>query len=184
MPTPPCECQNGHNSQGTQCRRSRRRERYHALGQRGHSRPAETIHRDHEDPQHHRSQAIEPAAHDRRRSQVGVGEAEREHDTKAGQHETESRQQTAPPTPARIPEKDAELRSSSPRHHVDQGQTFQKALLGEPLSLFLQLCLHDPYHRRSAVGGRPELQESYDNLLPMSCKCCMVHAEHHCLLVC
>src|SRR5215813_11755488 len=180
---PSRECQNGRNAKGTECRRSRRCERNDDLGDCTHRRPAETIHCHHEHCEHDGSQAVEPAAHERRRAQDGVGHGEREQDGKAGQHVTKSRQQTPPPTATRMSKKDAELCRRSPRHHVDQRKALDEALLGEPLPLFLELRLHDSPHRGSAVRRDTQLQETRGNLLPIPCKCSTGRACHVCLLL-
>src|SRR5712691_4136361 len=73
------------------------------LGERGDRRSAETVYRDHKNPQHHRSEAVESTAHDGCRTEVGIGKGEREHDPKAGEYETEACQDTAPPPSTKIP---------------------------------------------------------------------------------
>jgi hypothetical protein len=84
-------------------------------GERGDCRATKTIHRDYENAQHGRSQAIEPAAHDGGGAEVSVGEGKGEHNAQAGQHETESCQHPAPPAPTGMPQKRAELHEPSPR---------------------------------------------------------------------
>src|SRR5438094_10528675 len=88
--------QSRHNANGTERNTTGCCKGNDHLGKRRDLSLAETIDSDNEYPHHHRSKAIEPAAHDRCRTEVRIGEYEREHNAQGREHETEPSKQTSP----------------------------------------------------------------------------------------
>lgn len=101
--SPSREGQYSGNTECTVCQDYRRCEHDQELRERGDRSSAETVHHNHKNPQHHRSEAIESTAHEGCRAEVSIGEGEREHDTKAREHETEACQDTASPPSTCMP---------------------------------------------------------------------------------
>src|SRR6266478_1904421 len=136
---------------------------------RGDTRRRDSTHDD-------RSQPVERAPENGRDAEGGVAHRQREQDEESRQYETEPTQQPAPPSAARVAQKDAELRRGRAGQHVDERDSFDESLLGNPLALFLKLDLHDAHDGGTPVGRGPDLQELTHDVLPVFDDLASTHA--------